>query len=254
MSDAHKIDAYGSVWPQSAYWSDSADVFATQLIDATEQWIAAGHKRIWLKLTHAQSALIPAAIAQGFTFHQVHNDELLLIKRLVPAAIVPHQASHHVGAGGVVINAHNELLVIAERTGSKVGTYKIPGGYVEQGEHIHSAIEREIREETGVQATFQTVVLVRHLHKTLYGKSNLYFVCRLRPLTTEIIIDPVEIAECRWMPIDTFLAHPRTQSFHKAIVQVALQAEGLQFGRLPNHDYDAERAEFLLPLNNHGTF
>ena len=90
---------------------------------------------------------------------------------------------------------------------------------------------------------------MRHLHRALFWKSNIYFVCRLRPLTETITSDPFEIAECLWMPIDTFLQHERAQAFHKALVTVALQQDGMQIGRLPNYDYQPERAEFFLPIN-----
>ena len=44
----------------------------------------------------------------------------------------------------------------------------------------------------------------------MFKRSDIYTICRLKPLTQEINYDPIEIAECKWLPVDEFLAscHP----------------------------------------------
>ena len=120
------VDNYNSVWPDKSAWSDSAELFQVELTASLDQWQQAGHPRVWLKLAQKQVQLVPVATQLGFDFHQVQDGDLLLIKRLVPDAVVPKQASHHVGAGGLVTNAKGELLVIAEAQGGRTGTYKSP--------------------------------------------------------------------------------------------------------------------------------
>ncbi|AOZ94656.1 NUDIX hydrolase [Paenibacillus crassostreae] len=53
---------------------------------------------------------------------------------------------HTVVAAAVVINDHNEILLL---NGPKRG-WEIPGGRVEEGESITSAVVRETKEETGI--------------------------------------------------------------------------------------------------------
>lgn len=245
-----KVDRYGSVLPDKGFWSDSAEMFRIQLADCLSEWQAAGHNRVWLTLSQSQSNLIDAATNAGFDFHRVEDGDLVLLKQLNPDAIVPPlPASHHVGAGAFVLNEANELLVIAERTADGASGYKIPGGFIEQGEHIASGIVREVREETGVETRFESLVMFRHLHRTTYGKSNVYFVCRLGVISAEITIDPIEIAECLWMPVDAFLSNERSQYFHKGIVRAALTGSSMHVGRLPDYHHPPERAEFFFPTN-----
>lgn len=37
-----------------------------------------------------------------------------------------------------------------------------------------------------------------------FGRSDIYIVCRLQPLTTEIRIDPKEILDATWLPLSKF--------------------------------------------------
>lgn len=51
-------------------------------------------------------------------------------------------------------------------------------------------------EETGIEATFGSIVGFTTKHPFQFGKSNLYFVCRLTPLSERICIqDTDEIVE-----------------------------------------------------------
>ena len=60
---------------------------------------------------------------------------------------------------------------------------------------------REVLEETGIQTSFLHIICFRHLHKFRNGLSDLYFVCALKPLSTEIKPDIQEIRAARWMKV-----------------------------------------------------
>jgi len=49
-------------------------------------------------------------------------------------------------AGAVVIREDNKILLIY---GPQRG-WELPGGHVEEGENIHDALRREVKEETGI--------------------------------------------------------------------------------------------------------
>jgi 8-oxo-dGTP pyrophosphatase MutT (NUDIX family) len=128
----------------------------------------------------------------------------------------------------VVLNERRELLVVWERTHrtNRRRYYKLPGGALRQGEHIVDAVIREVREETGILTQFEALVCFRHWHGYRYGKSDIYFVCRLSPLTHEITLQEEEIAEGLWMPVDDYLTSGDVGVFNKRIVQAALNGDG----------------------------
>lgn len=66
----------------------------------------------------------------------------------------------------------------------------------------------QVREETGVETEFVSLVCMRHNTRFVFGKSDMYIVARLRPTSTTIHADPDEIADARWMPVAEFLRNP----------------------------------------------
>lgn len=69
---------------------------------------------------------------------------------------------------------------------------------VDQGEAIARAAVREVLEETGVEAELSTVIGFREVHGTgMGGKSDLFFVCACKALSSEIKIQETEIADAK---------------------------------------------------------
>ena len=208
--------------------ADAAE-FAGRLDASLERWTADGIKAAWLEVPIGKSALIPEAVNRGFTFHHTGDDYLMLTAILQEGAWVPHFATHYIGIGGVVLTPERELLVVREIYGAagRPPTLKLPGGALHPGEHLAEAVEREVLEETGVRAEFQSIACFRHWHGYRYGKSDIYFVGRLRPLSREITMQADEIQECLWLPVDDFLSREDISNFNKQIVRAALESEGV---------------------------
>ena len=59
----------------------------------------------------------------------------------------------------------------------------------------------QIREETGIETEFRSIVAFRHGHNFNFGCSDIYIVVALRPLSETIHADQKEIAKCKWMPL-----------------------------------------------------
>jgi 8-oxo-dGTP pyrophosphatase MutT (NUDIX family) len=221
--------------------------FAAMLEHSLKTWKAEGLRLVWLDVPIARAALIPIAVAAGFVFHHSDDDSLTMTCRLVEGAFVPTHATHYIGVGGVVINARRELLVVCEkhrRTSQRY--YKLPGGALQPGEHLAEAVLREVLEETGVHAKFESLVCFRHWHGYRYGKSDIYFVCRLSPLSEELAMQAEEIEEVLWMPVDEYLASELVSPFNKRIVRAALSSRGVMPEWIEGHT-DPARYEFFMP-------
>jgi len=203
--------------------------FDARLAISMEQWTADGYLTIWLEIPKVQSALLPKAIDRGFDFHHTGDDYILLTCLLVAGSHIPPFATHYIGIGGVVLTPDNDLLVVREKygVGGREPTLKLPGGALLAGEHLGQAVEREVLEETGVKAVFESIACFRQWHGYRYGKSDIYFVAKLRPLSKEITMQAAEIQECLWMPVDEFIGSESISNFNKQIVRAALESDGI---------------------------
>lgn len=208
-----------------------SNVFASALAETIGRWEGEGYQLAWIDIPAQQAALIPEAVALGFTLHHTADDVLTLTLQLREGAFVPPSASHYVGVGGLVLSEDDELLVVQERRHIQIrpGFYKLPGGLLDQGETIAKAAVREVWEETGVQTQFECLVgYFSHQMTWQFGKSALYHICRLEPLSRDITIDEQEIAEARWMPVAEFMALETTHTFNKNLVQMARRGIGMK--------------------------
>ena len=200
--------------------------FGRELDESLETWTAQGYRLAWLALPLEQAQLIPLATARGFSFHHCSNDSLMLTRRLSADSFVPPFASHYIGAGGAVITPEDEILTVVERYGPS--NYKLPGGLVEAGEDIAEGVRREVWEETGVETEFLSLLAVTHAPKWIFGRSSLYLVCALRPLSRQLDPQEAEIAEARWMPIAEFMSNERVSPFTRDVLKSALGSDGLK--------------------------
>jgi 8-oxo-dGTP pyrophosphatase MutT (NUDIX family) len=244
----HTTNQFGGIIINPAGLPESPAAFVEQMRFSLPIWLEDGNKLVWLETPIEQAALIPLAVEMGFIFHHSTESYLMLVLRLQPNAFIPAYSTHYVGIGGVVLNTKRELLVVVEKYHrvSRPGFYKLPGGALTQGEHLVDAAVREVFEETGVRTRFEALVCLRHWHGYRYGKSDIYFVARLAPLSEEILQDQTEIEECRWMPVDEYLNHETVHSFNKAIVRAALVSPGLEPAWIEGYD-DPKVREFFMP-------
>jgi len=105
-----------------------------------------------------------------------------------------------VGVGGVVIHRHHVLLI---RRGSEPlkGEWSIPGGMLELGEELATGVQRELKEETGLDVEPLESILVfdrimRKGRRVKYHYVIVDFLCRkkrgrLRPAS--------DVVDARWV-------------------------------------------------------
>ena len=226
---------------------DSAE-FASLLPQALAQWREENLRSVWLEVPIDKAPLIAVATANGFEFHSTDPDALTLTIKLAEDVALPGGATHQIGAGGVVINDQNELLVIVEKAHAKTlpNYFKLPGGAVDPRERIADAVEREVWEETGVKARFEAIASFRHWLDYRPNMSDIYIICRLTPLSHEITPQLSEIDRALWMPLDNYLNHPDVSVFNKRVVELALEDDGLQSGWFDGYDTDQKMRELFF--------
>ena len=244
-----KTNPFGGIMPVPELLPEDPLEFGRRLRYSQDVWAAQGLKVVWLDVSISRSELVPIAVDAGFTYHHAAEDYLLLTLRLQKGALIPQYASHYIGAGGVVLSDDNELLVVSERHRRGRGpSYKLPGGALHTGEHLADAVVREVFEETGVRTRFHAVVCMRNMHGYRHGKSDIYIVCRLTPLSFDITIQQDEIEECLWMPLPKYLTSADVSPFNKTIVQAATQSRGLVSTWVDGYD-DPDKYEFFMPAD-----
>jgi 8-oxo-dGTP pyrophosphatase MutT (NUDIX family) len=226
-----------------------AEEFKRRLPGSLSVWAEQGLKVTWLEIPISKTPLIPVAVEAGFVFHHSGQHYVMMTRQLVEDAFVPPYATHYIGAGGVVLNDRQELLVVWEKAHRQRGAkyYKLPGGALHAGEHIVDCVQREVHEETGIETRFESLVCFRHWHGYRFKKSDIYFVCRLSPLNHEIAADEEEIAECLWMPVQEYLASEDVGVFNKRIVQAALNGASLVPTWIEGYQSDPDRREIFMP-------
>jgi len=219
------------------------------LPETLQGWRAEGLRVAWLLVPVSRTELINVAVAAGFRFHHCADGGLMLTMRLASGAYVPAYATHTIGVGAIVISAGREILTVVERgdLDARPDYFKLPGGMLERGEHIAAGAVRETLEETGVRTEFLDLVSLRHHHRGQFGTSNVYAVCRLKPLTHEITMDETEIGRALWLPVEEYLAHPGVGPYNRRVVSAALGGQGLNSTTIDRYMDSADDYEAFLP-------
>jgi 8-oxo-dGTP diphosphatase len=131
-----------------------------------------------------------------------------------------------VGVGGVVIDGERVLLIRRGKEPLK-GRWSIPGGMLELGEFLVSAVRRELREETGLIVEPRAMItvferIVRKGRRVKYHFVIVDYLCRrksgrLRPAS--------DVVDARWVQRQDLHRYNLTE---KAIEVISRAFEHLQ--------------------------
>lgn len=202
------------------------EIFQKELDSLIETLLLENRNLLWINLSIKEASKIASFTKRGFTFFSCEENSLRMIKKLKENPIIPTPANHTAGVGAVVINSKEEILLIKERF--RASHYKLPGGHIDSDELISNSLVREVFEETGVEVEFDSIISLGHFYPDQFNKSNLYIICRAKPLTLEINIRDVdEIIDAKWMSLDKFFADEEIIEYNKEIVKNAIYNKGL---------------------------
>ncbi|KAJ4833821.1 hypothetical protein Tsubulata_027530 [Turnera subulata] len=240
-------DSYAGVTVEMKERIDAKD-FIPLLRASISKWRLEGKKGVWVKLPLELSNLVEPVVQEGFKYHHAEPDYLMLVYWIPKTpSTIPENASHRVGIGAFVMNNNGEVLVVKEKSGGFKGTgvWKLPTGVVNevglsafQGEEICAAAVREVKEETGIEADFVEILAFRQSHRSFFRKSDLFFVCMLRPRTYVIHKQESELEAAQWMPIQDYVDQPYNQEhllfkYVAEICKTKSEKEYLGFSAMP---------------------
>uniref|UniRef100_A0A0D9VDZ3 Nudix hydrolase domain-containing protein n=1 Tax=Leersia perrieri TaxID=77586 RepID=A0A0D9VDZ3_9ORYZ len=233
-------DDYGGIVVNPTSLPNTSNAFASSLQSSLSYWSNQGKRGVWLKIHEDQADLVPIAIKAGFVYHHAEPGYVMLTFWLPDGPPgLPSTSLHQIGVGAFVMNDKNEVLVVKEGKCPPhcSGIWKIPTGFIDKFEDLFSGAIREVREETGIESCFGDVVAFRHAHQVTFDKSDILFICTLKPLSFDISIDESEIEAARWMPVEEFLSQPFHQEdqMSRAIIDICIAAHQKCYTGLTAH-------------------
>ena len=105
-----------------------------------------------------------------------------------------------VGVHGVISN-RGRLLVLkrAPRMSYKPGSWDLPGGHLAFGENLEACLLREIKEETALDVTIESLLGLNSMAPEPYLQA--LYACRLKVFQA-VTLQPDEHVEHRWVTLD----------------------------------------------------
>lgn len=112
----------------------------------------------------------------------------------------------HPGIGvGVLVRRGDDLLMLQRAGAHGAGTWTVPGGWIEHGEHWMVTAEREVLEETGLKVEAKRFIAITHdVHPEGLHSITLFIKADLCDEDSEpAIVEPTKCPAVAWLPMDS---------------------------------------------------
>ncbi|CAG9333861.1 unnamed protein product [Blepharisma stoltei] len=181
--------------------------FESVLDNSLMLWQSDGTRGVWLEIPNTQLELAPICRNKGFYMHHVSENGLVMAKWLLSTPNkLPGYSSHYMGAGGVIFNNEGNILLIKDRVDKTgIDQWKLPGGLLDPGELVLEAACREVKEETGIDATPIGILCFREIKSLYFNRPDIYFIVLMNADNFEFNSDTSEISHICWMPFQEWL-------------------------------------------------
>lgn len=134
---------------------------------------------------------------------------------------------HPIPAVGAVIIEEGSLLLIRRGNEPGAGQWSIPGGRVELGEHLAEALQREVREETGLRIAVGAIADVSDLIVAEENAIAFHYV--LIDYFAQVLDgDPragSDVTEVRWVPFADLDGYDLIPSMKPLLRQLGVLSE-----------------------------
>jgi ADP-ribose pyrophosphatase YjhB (NUDIX family) len=161
-------------------------------------------------------------------------------RKACPKCSFVHWGNYSVGVGALIMREGKLLLVRrAEEPGK--GYWTNPGGYIEQFELINETMQREVLEETGIEAVVTSIIALRDQPRSIH---NIYIAFAMEYVAGEPIPDGTEVDGAGFYSLDE-MESMNVAGFTRWLINAAMKA---QTAGLVTDD------EPLIPLQGYGLF
>ncbi|HEY7340660.1 MAG TPA: NUDIX domain-containing protein [Ktedonobacterales bacterium] len=129
-----------------------------------------------------------------------------------------YRQGYSVGAGAVVLFG-DKILLVQMGYGQHENHWAIPGGYVEPGETADLTAQREVFEETGVNAEVRGLIAVRsRIHP---DENSTYLIFLLQATSEDAHADGIEVRDARFFGLDEAFSLPNITPLSRIFVAKA---------------------------------
>ncbi len=131
---------------------------------------------------------------------------------------------------GALIFRGDKILLVKRGQKPSMGKWSIPGGLVELGESLESAVRREVLEEVGLEV--KVIDLIAALDRVICDQNGrieyhyilLDFLCEV---TGGVPLAASDAEECLFVPIEELSSYELTRGTEEIINRAYRKAEGL---------------------------
>jgi NAD+ diphosphatase len=120
----------------------------------------------------------------------------------------------HLHPAVIVLVRDGDRCLLARKAGWAPGRYALVAGFVDNGESLEAAVEREVKEEVGVDVT--DIQYVGSQNWPFPSQLMIGFVARYAG--GDVTIDPDELEDARWFPAGALPAGPGHHSIARFII------------------------------------